>query len=125
MADQVVAKETYQFTVDNRNSRKRCKICSKLKIKTTERFGVFIVSSEHISLFFLVFLLSTLNMQIFAGILSTCEQLCLNFKGRTGFFVRLIHAWLIAIPSEGTYLRRPENRWKPQISIKTSLDLFP
>ena len=28
----------YLFKVNNRNSRKRCEICSKLKIKTPEQF---------------------------------------------------------------------------------------
>ena len=52
--------------VNNRNSRKRCEICSKLTIKTPERHqwrrsGVFIATFEHISHLFLVFLLLTLN----------------------------------------------------------------
>ena len=47
---------TYLFKVNNKNTRKRCKICSKLIIKTQERrqwhrSGVFIVTFEHISLF--------------------------------------------------------------------------
>ena len=42
------------FKVNNRNTRKRCDICSKLIIKTPQRrqwhgSGVFIVNSEHIS----------------------------------------------------------------------------
>ena len=53
----------YLFQV---NTRKRCKICSKLSIKTSERrhyrrSGVFIINFEHISYLFLVFLLLTLN----------------------------------------------------------------
>ena len=57
----------YLFKVNNRNSRKRCDICSTLIIKAPERrhwlcSGVFIVSFEHISRLFLVFLLLTLNM---------------------------------------------------------------
>ena len=59
----------YLFKVNNKNNRKRCEICSKLTIKTTERHwrrsDVFIVNSEHISLLFLVFLLLTLNIQLF------------------------------------------------------------
>ena len=44
----------YLFKVNNRNTRTRCEICSKLTIKTPERrqwglSGVFIVSFEHIS----------------------------------------------------------------------------
>ena len=56
----------YLFKVNNRNPRKRCQICSKLTIKTPERghwrrSSVFAVNFEHISYFFLVFLLLTLN----------------------------------------------------------------
>ena len=55
----------YMSKVNNRNSRTRCEICSKLKIKTPERrqwhSGVFIVNFEHISLLVLVFLLLTLS----------------------------------------------------------------
>ena len=47
--------------VNNRNSRKRCKICWKLTIKTPElphwrRPGIFIVKFEHILHIFLCFL---------------------------------------------------------------------
>ena len=61
----------YLFKVDNINTRKRCEICSKLRIKTPERChwhrsGVFILNFEHISHFFLdvilLFLLLTLNI---------------------------------------------------------------
>ena len=43
----------YMFKVNNRNTRTRCEICSKLTIKTQElrqwgRSGVFIVHFEHI-----------------------------------------------------------------------------
>ena len=53
--------------VINRNTRTRCKIFSKLTIKTPERphwsrSGVIIVNFEHISHLALVFLLLTLNM---------------------------------------------------------------
>ena len=41
--------------VNNRNSKKKCEICSKFTIKTVERhYGVFIVNFEHISHLFLV-----------------------------------------------------------------------
>ena len=51
----------YLFKVNNRKTRRRCEICSKLTIKTEERrqwgrFGVFIVNFEHITHLFLVFL---------------------------------------------------------------------
>ena len=53
-------KGNYMFKVSNRNIRARCKICSKLTIKTLERRqwhrpGVFIVNFEHISHLALVF----------------------------------------------------------------------
>ena len=56
----------YLLKVNNRNTGKRCEICSKLTKKTLERHqwhgsGVFIVTFEYISHLFLVFLLFTLN----------------------------------------------------------------
>ena len=56
----------YLLKVNNRNTRIRCEICSKLTIKTPERrhwrsSGVFIVNFEHISHLVLVFLLLTLS----------------------------------------------------------------
>ena len=56
----------YVLQVNNRNTRARCEICSKLTIKTPEpplwsRSGVFIVNFEHISHFVLVLLLLTLG----------------------------------------------------------------
>ena len=50
----------YIFKGNNRNTRTRCEICSKLTIKTPERrhwrcCGVFIVDFEHISHLVLVF----------------------------------------------------------------------
>ena len=61
----------YLLKVNNRNTRTRCEICSKLTIKTPERrrSGVFIVNFDHISHLVLVFLLLTLNMQLPAGYL--------------------------------------------------------
>ena len=64
------------FVVNNRNARKKCEICSKLTIKTTERRqwrrpGVFIVNFEHISHFFLALLLLTLKKYMLAGIFSS------------------------------------------------------
>ena len=55
----------YMFKVNNKNTRTRCEICSKLAIKKPERrqwhrSAVFIVNSEHISLLVLVFLWLTL-----------------------------------------------------------------
>ena len=53
----------YQLQVNSRNTRTRCKICSKLTIKTPERHqsGVFIVNFEHISPLVLMLLLLTLS----------------------------------------------------------------
>ena len=48
----------YMFKVNNRKTRIRCEISSKLTIKTAE---VFIVNLEHISHLILVFLLLTLS----------------------------------------------------------------
>ena len=52
------------FKVNNRNTRRRCEICSKFTIKTPEwrywrRFGFFTVNFEHISHLVLVFLFFT------------------------------------------------------------------
>ena len=78
--------------VNNRNTRARCEVCSKLTIKTSERSqwnmwkvnnkdtrtlnifhrrrsGVFIVIFEHISHLALVFLLLILNKYLAAGIM--------------------------------------------------------
>ena len=56
----------YMVNVNNRNTRTRCEICSKLIIKAPERCqwlrsGVFIVNFEHISHVVLMFLLLTLS----------------------------------------------------------------
>ena len=78
----------YLFKVKNRNTSKRCKICSNLTIKTSEprqrrqrrRSGVFIVKLEHISLFILVFLLLTLNRYI-VNVIWVClwHNISINF----------------------------------------------
>ena len=57
----------YLLKINNRNTRKRSEICSKLTIKTRERrqrrrSGVIIVNFQPISHLALVFLLLTLNM---------------------------------------------------------------
>ena len=56
----------YMFKVNNRNTRAKFEICSKLTIKIPERrywrrFGIFIVNFEYISHLVLVFLLLTLS----------------------------------------------------------------
>ena len=63
------------FKVNNRNTRTRCEICSKLTVKTPERrqwrqwrrSGAFIVNFEHISYVVLVFLSLTLSRQMPTG----------------------------------------------------------
>ena len=62
----------YSLKVKDRNARNWCEICSKLVRKTSRQrqrhgFNVFIVNFEHISHFFLVFLLLSLSMYLFAG----------------------------------------------------------
>ena len=57
----------YLLKINNRNTRTRCEICSKLTVKTPERrhwlrFCVFIVNFELISHIVLVFLLLNLKM---------------------------------------------------------------
>ena len=52
----------YLFKVNNRNTRTRREICSKLTIKIVRCSGVFIVNFEHISHLIIVFLILTLNM---------------------------------------------------------------
>ena len=57
--------DNYIFKVNNRNTRTKCEICSKLTIKIPERrrrSGTFIVNFEHISHLVMVFLLLILNM---------------------------------------------------------------
>ena len=67
----------YLFKVINRYTKKRCEICSKLTTKTPEqhqwhRSGVFTNNFEHISHFYLVLLLLTLNKEKLAG-KNTCK----------------------------------------------------
>ena len=67
MEVEVGAAGIYLLKVNNRNTRTRCEIYSKLTIKTPERrqwrrSGVFIVNFEYISRLALVFLLLTLNL---------------------------------------------------------------
>ena len=62
----------YLFKVNNRNTRKRCELCSKLIMKTPERchwrrFNVCIVNFKHISHLFVLFLLLPLNKHLFVG----------------------------------------------------------
>ena len=59
-------KLTFTYSKSTIETRKRCEICSELTIKTPERrhwcrSSVFIVNFEHISHFFVMFLVLTLN----------------------------------------------------------------
>ena len=61
------------FKVNNKNTRKRGEICSKLTIMTPERLqwrssGVFIINLEHIPYLFLVLLLLTLSRKLLTGL---------------------------------------------------------
>ena len=58
--------------VNNRNTRKRCKMCSMLTLEILEkhhwsRYGVFIVNFEHISHIFLVLFCSLWAVKCFLG----------------------------------------------------------
>ena len=56
-----ISKETFTGSKSTiKSSRRKCEICSKLKVKTLER-RLFIVNFEHISHIFPVFLLLTSN----------------------------------------------------------------
>ena len=64
--NKILPADIYLLKVNNRNTRTRCEICSKLTIKKPEqrqsrRSGFFIVNFEHISHLVLVFLLLTLS----------------------------------------------------------------
>ena len=48
------------FKVNNRNTRKRCEICSNLTLKTPERFGSFIVNFEQVNAGWVTFISNTL-----------------------------------------------------------------
>ena len=59
----------YLLEIKNTNTRKRCKICSELIIKTPkwrhwQRSGLLVVKFEHTSHLFLLFLLLTVNKYV-------------------------------------------------------------
>ena len=69
----------YLLKVNNRNTRTRHEICSKLTTKRPERVhwsrsSVLVVNFEHTSHLILVFLLLTLNMQLPAGLFRRPKQ---------------------------------------------------
>ena len=71
--------------VNNGNSRESFEICSKLAIKTSERrhlfhSGVFDVSFEHISHFFLVFLTARIMRFSNEDFFSKCDQIRRNLQ---------------------------------------------
>ena len=71
--DSSYSTRNYMFKVNNRNTRARCEICSKLTNKTQERrhwcrSSFFIVNSEHISNLALVFLLLFLSRYMPSGL---------------------------------------------------------
>ena len=77
------------FKVNNRNTRKKCEIFSKLTIKTPEqlhwrRSGVLISNNEHISHLFLAFLLLNLNKKMLTRfvllLFSIKEQISIRFS---------------------------------------------
>ena len=64
----------YLFKVNNRNRRKRCEICSKVTTKTPKRShrhrsSVFIFNVQHFLHHSLVFLLFTVSMYLFSGLI--------------------------------------------------------
>ena len=77
------------FKVNNRNTRTKCEICSKLLINTADqrqsrRSGVFIVNFEHISHLVLVFLLLPLNMLMKNSSKRLTELLLSDYKFQNG-----------------------------------------
>ena len=86
----------YLFRVKNRNTRKRCKMCSKLTIKTPVpewchwcRSGFLIVNFEHISLLFLCFCcwLWTSKCYLEKNFLATIYKIC------RGVFIILLNIY--------------------------------
>ena len=98
-ADSIYPAGNYMFKVNNRNSRTRCELCSKLTIKIPERrhdvvLVSLLITLKHISHLVLVFILNivhiTLNVQ-----LSAAYILCLgdSFRTRTPIFLRKVNLW--------------------------------
>ena len=86
----------YLVKVNNRNTRTRYEICSKLTIKIPERrhwrrSGIFIVNFKHISHLVLVFLLLTLNMYLPAGLLALTKSIQSEKSGR--YFLTIHLFW--------------------------------
>ena len=107
----------YLLKVNNRNTRKRCEICSKLTIKTPEqrqwrRCGVFVVNFEHISYLVPVFLLSTLNMQLPAGVRCTFRvpKRVKSLRLYRNFWIQTTHSDLSILSQNNSMT----NEWKIQ-----------
>ena len=86
--------DIYLLNVNNRTTRTRCEICSKLTINTPERRqwhrpGLFIVNFEYISHFVLVFLSLILNMRrlkAFHRSIILQRQIIIHHKGSWEFY---------------------------------------
>ena len=88
------------FKVSNRSTAKKCEICSKLAIKTSD---IFIASFEHISHLFLVFLLLTLNMEMLVRRTQNFERTFIWEQ-----LVKLVNHFLPSVPFWSPF-------WKPNI----------
>ena len=92
----------YLFNVNNRNTRKISGIFSNLVIKTPERrdwgrSSVVIITFEHISNLFLVFLLLTLTKYMLAGLLVIYDLVVEIFSQKTPsqMFCSVLHTSLV------------------------------
>ena len=87
----------YLLKVDNRNTRTRCKVCSKLTIKTSERrhwlrSGFFIVNFEYISHLVVAFLLPVGLREFFINVYIQTRQKIL-VKPSIQNFIRTWGIW--------------------------------
>ena len=92
------------FKVNEKNTRERCEICSKLTIKTPEQrqwclSGVFIVNFKHVNFshLVLVFLLLTLKGKCQLGML--LRPYCNSLEQDRILFISHIHGGVIIICS--------------------------
>ena len=74
----------YLFKVNNRNTRTRCKICSKLTIRTPERV-------------FLVFLLLTLSREMPTGYLAQKKNCFIQLYFHLENYLRELPPWQTAV----------------------------
>ena len=100
------------FKVNNRNTKIRCEICSKLTRKTPKRrqwrFScVFIINFEQISHLFLVFLLLTLSRYTQAGKL-ICNQSSINMTNIVTHLFQMLHFY--TTNAANIYLFKVNNR---------------